>query len=265
MRRHEQIHGAAARCGGDRSLCPPPTPPRLASRLGGRMVGVSILTALVALGAWAWWAAANASMPMAFGGFFIGWVVMMVAMMFPGLIPVVRLYMRAAGRRTVAPVPVFLSGYLLVWSVAGMPVFLAWRHTAPAVAAGAGWVARVAGATLLLAAAYQLTPLKSACLRRCRTPVSAFMAVRGSLRHPVVALAMGARNGLWCLGCCWALMAVLVAIGVMQPWWMAAIAGLILAEKALPLWRWVPAVGAAAAATIGTELLFNPSALTSLT
>ena len=235
------------------------------TRWSARTTDVPLALGFVVLAAGAWWASAASPMPMALPGFMAGWIVMMVAMMFPALLPVVRLYLLAAEARSVAPVPFFLSGYLVVWSAAGLPAFVAWRYTAPAVMAGAAWAARLAGATLLVCAAYQLTPLKSACLRRCRTPVRAFMAVRGRLSDPGVAFGAGARNGLWCLGCCWALTGILVAVGVMQPWWMAAVAAVILAEKALPVRRWLPAAGAALAASLGGGLLVDPSMFRALT
>ena len=92
----------------------------------------------------------------------------------------------------------------------------------------------VAGATLLAAAAYELTPLKDVCLRKCRSPLGFLLGAwrdgrAGSLR-------MGARHGAWCVGCCWALMASLFALGVMSIVWMAFVAALIAAEKTLP-WR----------------------------
>lgn len=235
------------------------------ARRSARTTDVSLALGLVVLAAGAWWATASSPVPMALPGFLAGWIVMMVAMMFPALLPVIRLYLLAAAARSVAAVPFFLSGYLVVWSAVGLPAFVAWRYTAPAVMAGEEWAARLAGATLLVCAAYQLTPLKSACLRRCRTPVNAFMAVRGSLADPAVAFGAGARNGLWCLGCCWALTGILVAVGVMQPWWMAAIAAVVLAEKALPVRRWLPAGGAALAASLGGALLVDPSLLAFLT
>ena len=189
---------------------------------------------LVALAAASWWVSVRSPMPAALPAFLLGWLVMMAAMMLPAVAPVVLLYQRAARRGTVAPVGLFVAGYLAVWTAVGVPAYLAWRWVQPAVMDGRPWAGRLAGGTLLLAAAYQLTPLKDACLRNCRSPLSAFTTVRGSLSSAPVALRVGARNGLWCLGCCWALMAVLVAVGVMQPWWMAGIAALIFIEKALP-------------------------------
>jgi predicted metal-binding membrane protein len=100
------------------------------------------------------------------------------------------------------------------------------------------------GGTLLLAAVYELTPLKRVCLDKCRSPLGLLL---GSWRDGWTgALRMGMRNGAWCVGCCWALMASLFALGVMSPVWMAVVAGLIAVEKVLP-WR--------RAATYGTALV----------
>ena len=102
----------------------------------------------------------------------------------------------------------------------------------------------IAGATLILAAAYELTPLKNVCLGKCRSPLGTLL---GSWRDGWSgALRMGAKNGAWCVGCCWALMASLFALGVMSVTWMAVVAGLIAVEKVLP-WR--------RSATYGTALV----------
>jgi predicted metal-binding membrane protein len=238
-------------------------PSRAAGRVGARRLLIGV--AMYAVAAVAWWSSATASMPVGLAAFMFGWLVMMTAMMLPALAPVVTLYQRAARRRTVAPVPVFLVGYLLVWMSAGIPAYVAWQRLQPAQMDGLAWTGRVAGAALLVAALYQLTPLKTACLRGCRSPLTAFMAIKGSLSRPTTAVRVGARNGLWCLGCCWALMAVLVAVGVMQPWWMAGIAALIFAEKALPFGPSLTRPIALLLAGFGVLLLANPHLLVTYT
>ena len=101
----------------------------------------------------------------------------------------------------------------------------------------------VAGATLIVAAVYELTPLKDVCLAKCRSPLGFLL---GSWRDGRAgALRMGAQHGAWCVGCCWALMASLFALGVMSIAWMAFVAALIAAEKTLP-WRRVATYGTAA-------------------
>ena len=102
---------------------------------------------------------------------------------------------------------------------------------------------RIAGATLIVAAVYELTPLKDVCLGKCRSPLGFLL---GSWRDGRSgALQMGARHGAWCVGCCWALMASLFALGVMSVVWMAVVAGLIAFEKLIP-WRRAATYGTAA-------------------
>ncbi len=121
----------------------------------------------------------------------------------------------------------------------------------------------VAGATLVVAAVYELTPLKDVCLAKCHSPLGFLL---GSWRDGRAgALQMGAKNGAWCVGCCWALMASLFALGIMSITWMAVIAGLIALEKLLP-WRRVAAVGTAALlVSLGMMMLIAPSAIPGLT
>ncbi len=164
------------------------------------------------------------------------WVVMMVAMMFPAVSPVVLLFdrWRRGRQRSVATTIAFVAGYLIIWSVAGVFAFAAIVALDLQIDSSTTAV-RVGGAVLVVAGIYQLTPLKSVCLTQCRSPLSLIMehaqllgeGVRGPLQ-------VGIKHGGWCIGCCWALMAVLIALGVMHLGWMAAVAAVILAEKILP-------------------------------
>jgi predicted metal-binding membrane protein len=171
-------------------------------------------------------------------GWFVGvWVVMMAAMMLPSIAPTVALYSRMTKQRSPALPVVFVAGYLLTWAAAGV---VAYGLAAAAARIGGdqlSWSSAgrpIAGATLLVAAVYELTPLKDVCLGKCRSPLGVLL---GSWRDGFAgALRMGAKNGAWCLGCCWALMASLFALGVMSVPWMAVVAGLIAIEKTLP-WR----------------------------
>lgn len=202
---------------------------------------------------------------MSLGAFLVAWVAMMAAMMLPAVLPVVRLYARASAKGTVAPVPVFLAGYAVVWSALGAPVFLVWRWLDEPLANGSVTAGRVAGAVLVTAGAYQFSPLKSVCLRHCRSPLSFFMEHGTNLHRPVGALSVGARHGLYCLGCCWMLMAVLVAFGTMDLRWMALVAAVILVEKATPIGdRVAPLVGAVFLIG-GALVLLNPHMITNLT
>ena len=199
-------------------------------------------------------------------GWFVGvWVVMMTAMMFPSVAPTAALYSRMTRSRSpVAPL-LFTTGYLLAWASVGAIAFgaaavggklfgdvLAWDRAGR-------WVA---GATLLVAAVYELTPLKDVCLGKCRSPLGFLL---GSWRDGNLGgLQMGARHGAWCIGCCWALMASLFALGVMSLVWMAFVAGLIALEKLIP-WRRVAVYGTAAVlAVLGVLLLAAPDAIPAL-
>lgn len=164
------------------------------------------------------------------------WVVMMVAMMFPSVSPGVLLFdrWRRTRQRSVATTIAFVAGYLVIWSVVGVFAFTAIVALDMGIDSSSTAV-RVGGAVLVIAGIYQLTPLKTACLTQCRSPLSLIMqhaqllgeGVRGPLQ-------VGIMHGGWCIGCCWALMAVLIALGVMHLGWMAAVAAVILAEKILP-------------------------------
>jgi predicted metal-binding membrane protein len=194
------------------------------------------------------------------------WVVMMAAMMFPSVAPTVALYSRMTRRRSLAWPLLFSAGYLLTWAVAGVGAFaigaiadsvsvdvLAWDRAGR-------WLA---GTTLVVAAAYELTPLKDVCLAKCHSPLGFLL---GTWRDGWAgALRMGAKNGAWCVGCCWALMASLFALGVMSISWMAVVAALIALEKLIP-WRRAATYGTAALlVSLGVLMLLAPSAIPGLT
>ena len=199
------------------------------------------------------------------GSFMVAWLAMMTAMMFPAISPVVKLYGRAAAAGRVAPLPFFVTGYIAVWTSMGLPAYVAWRLLMDPIADARPWAARLAGATLIAAATWQLTPLKSVCLRHCRSPISFFLRFGAKAARPVGALRMGVAHGVFCLGCCWALMAVLVAVGTMNLAWMAALALLILVEKNAPFGERAAAVAAGVFALGGVLLLLRPETLTTLT
>jgi len=235
-------------------------------------LGLVVLLFGLAAGGW-WWVIGrmqgmDAGPWTALGsfGFFIGvWLVMMGAMMFPSVAPTVALYARMARQRRFAPL-LFAGGYLVTWAAGGLIVF------AVAVAGGrfAGGALAwdragrwVAGATLLAAAIYELTPFKNVCLTKCRSPLGFLLT---SWRNgPTGALRMGAAHGAWCVGCCWALMAALFALGIMSVAWMAFVAGLIAVEKIVP-WRRVATWGTAGLLLgLGVLMLAAPSAIPGLT
>jgi predicted metal-binding membrane protein len=236
---------------------------------------LGLVALLLALAAAAWWWSARQMAGMDAGpwtdlgtlGWFLGvWVVMMAAMMFPSVAPTVALYARLTRRRSPAAPLLFTAGYLLTWAGAGVAAYGV-AAAAGRVAGGAlDWASTgrwVAGATLLVAAGYELTPLKDVCLGRCRSPLGSLLT---SWRDgPVGALRMGLRNGAWCVGCCWALMASLFALGVMSLAWTAAVAGLIALEKTLP-WRRAATWGTAVLLlALGVLLLLAPGSIPALT
>jgi len=217
-------------------------------------VRLGLVVLLVALAGLAWWWTARRMGGMDAGpwtslgglGWFVSvWVVMMAAMMFPSVAPTVALYAKMTARRSPLPGVVFAGGYLLTWAAAGLAAY-GIAAAGGAVDAGVlGWGRAgrwVAGATLAVAAVYELTPLKDVCLAKCRSPLGALLGSwRGGLRG---ALSMGAKNGAWCVGCCWALMASLFALGIMSLVWMAFVSALIAVEKLLP-WERVATFGTA--------------------
>jgi predicted metal-binding membrane protein len=199
-------------------------------------------------------------------GWFLGvWVVMMAAMMFPSVAPTVALYSRMTRQRSPLSVPLFVVGYLVTWTGAGLVAFgLAsvldrfWGDVFAWERAGR-WVA---GAVLVVAAVYELTPIKDVCLGKCRSPLGFLLGAWRNGRWGAVR--MGAKHGAWCVGCCWALMASLFALGVMSVAWMAFVAGLIAVEKTMP-WRRVATYGTAVLLfTLGVLLVAAPDAIPAL-
>jgi predicted metal-binding membrane protein len=212
---------------------------------------VGVLVSLLALTALAWLLTHERMIGMDAGpgtdlgglGFYVvSWVVMMGAMMFPSIAPMVMAFGFVQRRRRnrgavdrIVSSWVFVAGYLLTWSAFGLLAYglyvgvrslsipeLSWHRGGP----------YLAGGVLLAAAVYQLTPVKDACLRRCRAPLD--FVLTNWREGPSGALRMGAVHGAWCVGCCWGLMVSLFALGVMSVTWMVAIAGLIAVEKLLP-------------------------------
>lgn len=200
-----------------------------------------------------------------FSAFVAAWLAMLTAMMLPAITPVLKLYARAAAAGRVAPLPFFIAGYLVVWTTLSLPGYVAWRTLMDPVAEARPWAGRLAGIALLVAAIWQLTPLMSRCLRHCRSPISFFLRFGANVASPVGALRMGSTHGLFCVGCCWALMAVLVAMGTMSLAWMAALAVLILIEKNAPWGERAATAAAGVFAVVGALLLSRPETLTILT
>lgn len=233
--------------------------------------------ALLALAAVGWWwsvkvaddmsggAMDQMAGPMSLGAFVVAWIAMMAAMMLPAVLPVVKLYGLAAARGRVAPVPFFVAGYLALWTTLAVPAYLAWRRLEMPLADGMAWAGRVAGATLLVAAVWQVSPLKSACLRHCRSPLGVFLRFGGDARRPSGAARMGLVHGAYCIGCCWALFAVLVAAASMSVLWLVVFTVLIVAEKNSASGERFALAAAPVLAALGAALLVHPSLITHIT
>jgi predicted metal-binding membrane protein len=206
---------------------------------------------IVAAGAWAATVALARGMTGMAGTMGLGlalfvpiWTLMMAAMMLPSVAPTASLYARTVqGNRTMR-IAGLVVGYLGVWAAAGLPAY--------GLARLAGWLAGMhPSAAHVLAVAifaacglYQLSSLKDRCLAHCRSPLGLLMhyaSYRGRLRD----LRVGAHHGAYCLGCCWGLMLILVAVGVMNIVVMVGLAALVLIEK---VWAWGPAAGRLAGA-----------------
>jgi len=199
------------------------------------------------------------------GAFLLAWAAMMTAMMFPAISPIVRLYGRTKAKGRIAPLLAFLAGYTVLWAALGVPGYVGWRVLMDPVAEGRPWAGRLAGVVLIAAAVWQITPVKSLCLRHCRSPKSCFLRFGRSVARPVDAFYRGVAHGLYCVGSCWALMAVLVAVGTMNLAWMAALALLILLERNAPQGERIAVAAGVALLTLGALLVVHPSSLTVLT
>jgi predicted metal-binding membrane protein len=169
------------------------------------------LAALIAASAVAWAALAAYEPPMGFLGLILAWTLMMAAMMLPSIAPLWLLY---RGSRVGMAV-----GYLAVWSLVGVVPYLVMERA----------MSMAVPVVLGVAGVYELSPLKSACLRRCRNPAAFLME-----HYRSGAVRLGVEHGLWCLGCCVGLMAILVLAASMQLVWAMVIAGAVFVQKVLP-------------------------------
>lgn len=187
---------------------------------------------------------------------FAMWFVMMVGMMTPSAAPMVLIYRQVAAQAShqrFASAAWFFGGYLAAWASFSLLATLAhWLLESNALMNTAMQVAgtRIGGLILIAAGIYQFLPLKHACLARCRSPLQ-FVQQHGGFRPGVGAsLRLGFLHGLYCVGCCWVLMALLLVVGVMNLLWIAGLALLVLLEKTLPRVSWLVR-GAGLAAIVG--------------
>ncbi len=195
------------------------------------------------------------------------WVTMMVAMMFPTAAPMILTFAQiAAGKRRrgqpYVPTWVFVAGYLAMWTGFGLVAYGA-ALGAQALAERSLWLmdhaAQFGAAVLILAGLYQLSPLKSACLATCRSPMA--FILRSWRDGRAGALRMGLAHGWYCLGCCWLLFALLFPLGMLNIAVMLALTALIFAEKSWPIGRRVAQVAAVALVVYGLVVFMVPDAL----
>jgi predicted metal-binding membrane protein len=195
-------------------------------------------------------------------GWFIGiWVTMMAAMMLPSAAPTVLMFSRL---RRDAHTWAFVLGYLLAWTGYGLAAYAAYRGIRASAPSFLAWDDRgpwVAGAALAAAGLYQLTPLKAACLRHCRSPLHFLLHSRpGRLG----AVQSGCTHGGYCVGCCTGLMLALFALGVMSLFWMAVVAAAILVEKTLPGGEAFARLLAVVLVALGTWVASSPASVPGL-
>jgi predicted metal-binding membrane protein len=256
--------------------------PRSAFSVLQRRATLVIVAVLLALAALSWWrtvgnahdmsgmvqgfAQVGRDMPFDMSvGLFMGmWVAMMVAMMFPTIAPIVLLHRMVVRRRGEGALPTvaFGAGYLVIWSLVGLvplAALLEFRH----VAEGSTWLTRAGGVVLVAAGLYQFTGWKSACLKACRSPLS-FLMTHDFGTGPGGAFRTGVSHGLYCLGCCWALMAVLFVVGLMNLAWMAGIAIVFLAEKNWRRGAGLTLVIGVAVTALGVAVLAHPALLSTV-
>jgi len=222
---------------------------------------------LLVLGAGAWVAVVAISrgtgempgtMGLAFGAFVAVWALMMTAMMLPTVAPFTALYTRTLTDHRARRIAGLACGYLLVWTLAAVPAFaLAW--VADWAVGSRPAAAKVLAVTIFAACGmYQLTPIKDRCLARCRSPLG-FVMKYGSYKGRLRDLRVGMDHGAFCLACCWALMAVLVAVGLMNVAAMVVLAAVVLVEKT---WKWGPRfsrVVGIVALVLAVAVVFRPS------
>lgn len=195
--------------------------------------------------------------------FVAGWAIMMTAMMLPSALPMIALYdatQRAhEPTRRGVPVAIFTLVYLAVWAATGVPVYVAQELLAalPATA-----VSYSVAAILLVAGVFQLSPLKQACLRACRSPLG-FLLGHWRAGH-AGSLRLGWSHALYCLGCCWALMLVLVAAGAMGLPWVLLVSALVAAEKLLPGGEWVARIAGVALMLLAMAVALRPDLVSTL-
>jgi len=198
------------------------------------------------------------TMGMSLRAFIPMWGGMMAAMMLPAVAPVAMLYSRTIRTNRAVRVSLFVAGYLVVWTVAGAPAYYLLR-VVDHLAEGSDTALRnIAVVTLLATGAYQLSPFKARCLRHCRSPLAQLLHY-GNMKGPLRDLKVAVHHAGYCLGCCWALMAVFVAFGVMNVWVMIGLAAIVSAEKVLRSGELIGRVAGVVFVALAALVLLSPS------
>jgi predicted metal-binding membrane protein len=184
----------------------------------------------------------------------------MVAMMFPSVAPMTLAFASVTRSRGegIIPTVVFVLGYLLVWTAAGLVPLGVLAVLNQVWMSPPSWLPRLGGAVIVVAGIYQFTPLKDVCLRACRSPLG-FILSHNFGGGPVAAVRAGASHGLYCLGCCWALMAVLAVLGLMNIAWMALFAVVFFVEKNVRRGELLPRLVGAVCVAGGLVVIALPS------
>ncbi|MDQ4143732.1 MAG: DUF2182 domain-containing protein [Actinomycetota bacterium] len=192
--------------------------------------------------------------------FLIGWIVMMAAMMLPAIVPVVMLVSRWSHSQgqPAYRLLAFIAGYLIVWCAAGV-FYYALIELSGSVVPSPLMGVRVGAVGLLIAGLYQFAPLKERCLTACRSPLGFLMTHGGRMaRGSHGYVEAGAKHGVFCLGCCWMMMVILVVLGVMNILWMVIMAGIIFIEKVARFGAGFSKLTGGAVTAVGVALIVAP-------
>ncbi|MBL3669395.1 DUF2182 domain-containing protein [Streptomyces sp. M2CJ-2] len=238
---------------------------------GRRRAGPAGLLLVAAAAAWVWvatrWGGMQTmpgTMGLGLSAFLAVWTLMTAAMMLPATAPVAALYARTMTVRRAPRMVVFTVAYLLVWAAAGLPAYALAVGLGRAASLPATTGTAVAAAVFAVGGVYQLTPLKDRCLARCRSPIGLMLRYAS---YPGLSrdLRAGAHHGAFCLGCCWSLMVLLAAFGLMNLWAMVVLAAVITAEKLAPAGRLVARTVGIASIALAVAVFWVPTLAPGLT
>ncbi|MER5429767.1 DUF2182 domain-containing protein [Streptomyces sp. NPDC002588] len=236
-----------------------------------RRAGPAGLQLVAAAAAWVWvvtrWDGTQAmpgTMGLGLPAFLAVWTLMMAAMMLPATAPVAALYARTITVHRTPRMVVFTVAYLLVWAAAGLLAYGLAVGLGRAASLPAATGTAVAAAVFAISGVYQLTPLKDRCLARCRSPIG-LMLRYASYSGPSRDLRVGAHHGAFCLGCCWSLMVLLAAFGVMNLWAMVVLTAVITIEKLAPAGRLVARVVGISSIVLAVAVFWFPELAPGLT